>query len=318
MPLLGLTDAYESEVFRVSDETQRDETQRVEPLYLQVARDIRGMIRSGELPVGSSIGSQAVLMKRHSVSRVTLRHAIRLLEREGLLVTHQGKGSYVTSAGVSQELGSLLSLAEIVEAQGLTHEVRIADYKWVMPPEPVARFFGNTAESPVLRIKRQHIVSGLPIALAVIYVPAEVGVGLSRPDFEKNSLYSLMETKLSIRLGQAVQWIRAMKAEGQTASLLNVAPGWPLLVAERQTCSDDGKPIEHITFFYRSDCYQFTVTLQRASALDMVVPPFPGYRKPDARAKGGDLGYVGASLQLSRDPAQFGSSDSSTERGHSK
>ena len=303
----------ESEVFHVPHMSEK-----AEPLYLQVAHEMRAGIRSGEILVGSSIGSQTDLMQKYDVSRVTLRHAIRMLEREGLLVTHQGKGSYVTSTGVSQELGNLLSLAEIVEAQGLTHEVRIADYTWVMPPEPVASFFRLPSESPVLRIKRQHIVSGLPIALAVIYVPPEIGVGLTRPDLEKNSLYTLMETKLGVRLGQAVQWIRAERAEGQIATLLDVSSGWPLLVAERQTCDEGGRPIEHITFSYRSDCYQFTVTLQRAKSLSMMVPPFPGQEKNDVSVQGGDIGYVGASLQLSKKPSQPDLGDSRMERGHTK
>lgn len=293
-------------------------TDRVDPLYLRVATEIRNAIRSGVIPVGSSIGSQGDLMQKHRVSRVTLRHAIKMLEREGLLVTYQGKGSYVASAGVSQELGDLLSLGEIVEAQGLSHEVQIADYTWVMPPEPVSAFFHCPTESPVLRIKRQHIVSGLPIALAVIYVPAEVGAGLSRMDFERYPLYTLMETRLGIRLGQAVQQIRAVKAEGQTAALLKVSPGYPLLVAERQTCGEDGKPIEHITFFYRSDCYRFTVTLQRAVSLAMVVPPFPGQQKGSLSADGGGNSYVAASLHLSKDPSQSDLGDLRRERGFSE
>lgn len=271
------------------------------PLYAQVAGEIRRGIKDGEFPVGAAIGSQAQLMGKYKVSRVTLRHALKLLEREGLLVTHQGKGSYVASKEVSQSLTNLRSLAEIVEDQGLDHEVRIIDYMWLMPPDDVGAFLKTPAGSPVLRIRRQHIVNGLPFALAVIYVPAALGAGLNQRDVEKNSLYALMEKRLGISLGQAVQEIRAARAEGQTALLLQVSPGSPVLVAERKTYATSGEPVEHITFFYRSDCYHFTVTLQRAASLALVVPPFPGRKESAATAEDGAPVYVEASLHLSKD-----------------
>jgi GntR family transcriptional regulator len=221
------------------------------------------------------------------------------------LVTHQGKGSYVASTEISQTLTDLRSLAEIVEDQGLTHEVRIIDYTWLMPPENIGTFFGTPGESPVLRIRRQHLVDGLPSALAVIYLPAALGAGLTRKDVERHSVYALMEKKLGIGLGQAVQEIRAARAEGQTAALLQVNPGSPLLVAERKTYSVTGEPVEHITFFYRSDSYHFVVTLRRASSLSLDVPPFPGQRETAATGKSESLGDVGASLHLSKKPPRI-------------
>ncbi|MEX0975255.1 MAG: GntR family transcriptional regulator [Bacillota bacterium] len=275
------------------------------PLYIDVANEIRDSIKNGEFPVGTNIGSQADLMSRYGVSRVTLRHALRVLEREGLVVTHQGKGSYVASTEVSQNLANLRSLAEIVEDQGLAHEVRIIDYTWLMPPDHISAFLGTPSESPVLRIRRQHIVNGLPFALAVIYLPAALGAGLTQRDVEKNSLYMLMEKRLGIGLGQAVQEIRAARAEGQTATLLQVSPGSPLLVAERKTYAVSGEPVEHITFFYRSDCYHFTVTLPRAASLDLVVPPFPGQKENSANERAESPGYVEASLHLSKDSPRY-------------
>lgn len=271
------------------------------PLYLQVADRIRSMIKSGEFPEGSPMGSNTALMERFGVSRVTLRHALGVLEREGLVKAHHGKGTYVISRGIQQELGDLLSLGEIVEAQGLRHQVKIAEFKWVVAPEPVASFFKADQETPVLRVKRQHIVNDLPIALALIYIPVTVGVHITQHDLEKAPLYTVMEKKLGLRLGRAVQTIGAVAADAEIASLLRVGAGYPLLVAERHTSSEDERPLEHITFYYRSDCYQFTVNLQRAKTLPMVVPPFPTHGRAKSQDEGGDRAYVAASLNLSRD-----------------
>lgn len=247
----------------------------VTPMYVQLANHIRDLIKSGQVGEGQCIGGQTELAEEYGVSRVTARRAIKLLESQGLVVTRQGKGSYAARASVSQELGSLLSLDEILEAQGMNHEVRIIDFSWIVMPEAVRPFFGGAENSPVLCVKRQHLVNGLPLALAVLLIRPELGVSIKKEDMEKYPLYSILEGKLGVKLGRAMQSIRAEAATEELARELDVKLGYPLLVARRCTYSAEDVPVEHITFFYHSDYYQLTVNLQRAVNFSLVVPPFP-------------------------------------------
>jgi GntR family transcriptional regulator len=66
-----------------------------EPAYRQLAESLRGRIRSGELPVGEQLPSQAALMRDNGVSSSVVRMAISELRAEGLIATHQGKGVFV-------------------------------------------------------------------------------------------------------------------------------------------------------------------------------------------------------------------------------
>ncbi|HUZ26178.1 MAG TPA: winged helix-turn-helix domain-containing protein [Streptosporangiaceae bacterium] len=50
---------------------------------------------SGRLAPGRLLPSESTLMGEHGVSRDTVRKAVGLLRDEGLVVTVQGKGSYV-------------------------------------------------------------------------------------------------------------------------------------------------------------------------------------------------------------------------------
>lgn len=67
-----------------------------EPLYQQVAKDIRERIQSGELKVGDQIGSQQELTKAYNVSPITVKKAVADLIRDGVLFSRVGKGTYVT------------------------------------------------------------------------------------------------------------------------------------------------------------------------------------------------------------------------------
>lgn len=66
-----------------------------QPAYKQVADDLRAQIRSGKLAVGSQLPSIADLMHTYEVSITVVRMALSELRAEGLIDSHQGKGSFV-------------------------------------------------------------------------------------------------------------------------------------------------------------------------------------------------------------------------------
>lgn len=66
-----------------------------QPLYRQVAGEIRQGVESGKYPPGARLPSEPELMDRYQVSRNTVRLALELLREEGLVVTGQGRGSFV-------------------------------------------------------------------------------------------------------------------------------------------------------------------------------------------------------------------------------
>lgn len=65
------------------------------PRYRQIAAELRAAIEDGRLPAGSALPSEADLTARHGVSRATVRQALAVLESDGLITTHPGKGRYV-------------------------------------------------------------------------------------------------------------------------------------------------------------------------------------------------------------------------------
>ena len=66
-----------------------------QPAYKQVADDLRAGIKDGRLKVGSQLPSIADLMHKYEVSITVIRMALSELRSEGLLDSHQGKGSFV-------------------------------------------------------------------------------------------------------------------------------------------------------------------------------------------------------------------------------
>ncbi|MGO9081889.1 MAG: GntR family transcriptional regulator [Streptosporangiaceae bacterium] len=61
----------------------------------QLASTLRGQIKSGELPPGWVMPSEATLMQEHGLARGTVRKAVDALVEEGLVNRVQGRGTFV-------------------------------------------------------------------------------------------------------------------------------------------------------------------------------------------------------------------------------
>jgi GntR family transcriptional regulator len=69
-----------------------------EPIYAQIVNQIRQMILQGELISGTPLPSIRLLAKELQISVITTKRAYEELEREGLINSIVGKGSFVSGA----------------------------------------------------------------------------------------------------------------------------------------------------------------------------------------------------------------------------
>ena len=65
------------------------------PIYEQITRQIKAKILSGELKPGEALPSMRLLAKELRISVITTKRAYEELEREGLITSQTGRGSFV-------------------------------------------------------------------------------------------------------------------------------------------------------------------------------------------------------------------------------
>jgi GntR family transcriptional regulator len=226
------------------------------PLYQRLAETLSRRIAAGELAPGQALPPERKLAEEHDVSRVTVRHAIEQLARDGLVEQRRGSGTYVTQR-VSQPLSVLTSFSEDVAARGMVARSKLVNRGvGIANPEEVIGL-GLAPGRRVTRIVRLRSADGLPLALEASTVLHEA---LPDPEEVGESLYAALEPR-GMRPVRAVQRLSAIALEPNVAAMLETAPGAPGLLIVRIGYTGDGRPVEYTRSTFRGDRWDFVTEL---------------------------------------------------------
>lgn len=114
----------------------------------------------------------------------------------------------------------------------------------------------------IVAIDRVYYADQEPINHTVAYLPSKYFPDLEKHDFSAQSLYDVIEKEYKIRITRATRTIEAVLAEGETADLLDVEEGVPIILFRGTTHAMVGNkevPIETFKCHYRSDKFKFYI-----------------------------------------------------------
>src|SRR4029434_6553500 len=112
------------------------------PRYHRIAETLRDRIREGLLAPGARLDNQRQLAKSFGVTLMTLRQALELLERDGLITRRHGLGTLVASPPTTYDIPLLHALAVALSAQGEDVATRFLRSSFGRPDHQVARELG--------------------------------------------------------------------------------------------------------------------------------------------------------------------------------
>lgn len=227
------------------------------PLYQQIKTLILRSLQSGEWKPGEPIPSEFDLAARFRVSQGTVRKAIDELATDNLLVRRQGKGTFVATHAEQRTQYRFLRLLPDtgdLDSQGPA-ERRIIECRRLRASADVARQLDLRTGDPVLQVRRVLAFSGAPAILEDLWLPGTAFKGLTQETLAdaKGPMYALFETQFGVRMVRAVERLKAVSADPDTAELLGVAVGQPLLSVERLAYTYNDVPMELRRGLYRTD-----------------------------------------------------------------
>jgi len=224
------------------------------PLFRQAKRELQRVVESGRYRPGQTLPSESVIAAALGVSMGTLRKAVDELVHEHVLVRRQGKGTFVALHNDDRFLFQFFHV-EPRDEFPVADELREREYPQV---ECVAftRSRADEAEAatlrikpgdPVLRIANRLSLAGRPVVHDRLVVAAQTFRGLNEKRFleRPSTIYNLYQTDHGITVLRAREWVRARSADRETARILGVAVGLPVLEVHRIALTFGDKPVEY-------------------------------------------------------------------------
>jgi GntR family transcriptional regulator len=111
----------------------------------------------------------------------------------------------------------------------------------------------------VVEVRRVLHFSGQPVVLDDIWLPGHLFKGLTadRLSEYRGPMYALFESEFGVRMIRAEEKLRAVLADAEVASILDVAVGSPLLSVERLAYTYGDQPVELRRGLYRTDRHHY-------------------------------------------------------------
>jgi GntR family transcriptional regulator len=233
------------------------------PLYYQLKQRILHEIERGLYRPGDKLPSEAEMIQRYGVSRITVRQALSELESDGIVVRRHGRGSYVAERNIEQDLVRLTDFVEDMELAGLAPSSQVLLFRREQASSAIAEAVGVADGDEVIRIDRLRKADNQPIAYDITWLPLRFGLLLSEAELQHKTIYHLLETRYNIPIETGVFHITASVATTDQAHLLHVAPGTGLLLIRRTSYTTGNVPVYAQDRYYRTDRVSYRVTLRR-------------------------------------------------------
>ena len=235
------------------------------PFYRQIQHLIRHRIANGEYQPGTQIPSENEMCRQLSVSRITLREALRELVREHLLVKIQGKGTFV-ALNPPKQLPAVKYTGFLEDLEERVRRLKITDVEITRipaTPELRATLDLDAGETELVLVKRLRHIDNEPFSFTLNYLPAHIGARIRSKDLYALPLLRILQDDLKIPIVRAKETVEAAPADPDIALRLGIPLLYPVMHMKRLMFTTNNRPLELVETYYRADKYHYTVQLIR-------------------------------------------------------
>jgi len=215
------------------------------PLYQEVRTLLTQGLAQGEWKPGEALPSESRLAQRFHVSIGTIRRAIDELVAEQILVRQQGRGTFVAVHTPKQVL---LRFFHLVTKDGVKEspEIRTVSFSRDRASEAEAKRLNLLPGERVVRVVNLQLLAAAPVAVDHIVLAQDRFPDLTEKIMRErdNTTYSLYQTRYGINVVRAHERLRATLCDRNTAKLLKIDTGTPLLEINRTAVTYHNTPVE--------------------------------------------------------------------------
>jgi GntR family transcriptional regulator len=229
------------------------------PLYLQVATALRRRIEEGYWEPGQKISTLEELESEFQVARVTVRQAVDVLQKEGLVHRQQGKGTFV-----AEDIGDRrwLRLATTWSSLISTIEKNVPRFLKTEAPPPSPRLRPGDGRPAADYVFLRSLQSRGKEPYAVVNLHLARDIFERAPEkFKRHTALPIIAGMNDIKVARAHQTLTIGTADPDTARLLDLPLNAPTAEAYCVVVDESGVAIYVAEISYRGDCVKLDIDL---------------------------------------------------------
>jgi GntR family transcriptional regulator len=228
--------------------------QSPEPLYLQLANELRSAIRRGELQPGGRLPPERDLVATYGVSRETVRQGLDVLKAEALIGSGPGRGTFIRQPPPVRFRFTRHGLApgvspweQATRQAGVEGSGRVTSVDQLRAGPEAARHLAIEEGSPVVVRRGEMLIGGFVAQLFAASYPLELvrGTELVGPAAISDGIYAALD-RAGMHLDTYTEEISARAPTPEEASALRLGLGVPVLTIVRTTSDVGGQPVEFL------------------------------------------------------------------------
>lgn len=215
------------------------------PLYLQIAAHLKDRILSGEWSRSQPLPNEIDLSDHYGVSLGTVRKALELLARQKLLVRHQGRGTFVSTASATDNAASWLFRLDCdrIAEDGSPFLISVRSIEIGKAAPDNVSVLGLAKGEDVATVACVMEQGGALVSADTLILPLAQNPRLELlAQTQEPQLRDIMEP-IARAATQFTDRITMSAADDATAEMLKIAAGNPLLAVERCVRDMSGRAV---------------------------------------------------------------------------
>lgn len=217
-----------------------------------------------EFPPAVPLPPEKEMALAFGISRPTLRQAMAMLGRDGVIHSQRGIGAFALGGGLVRTVG-LNSLYRDLLREGRKPTTRVTMLEETEADARTAQGLRIDVGLPLQKIERVRFADGVPIVVIRTELALPQGVRLTRKDLESEGLYNLLHRVAAIELVGGNQTMTARRVNPQEANQLEIPLDSAVMVAQRFAFDSRGRGIESSNIVYSEGTELYTSDLRGTS-----------------------------------------------------
>ena len=215
------------------------------------------LTRSNKLP------PEERLAKELSVSRVTIRSALKDLEQEGLVLRIHGKGTFVNPEAqrIKANLGSMMEFSAVIQQNGYKPEWKLLSVCHESANEFLAHQLRLSEGDGLVRVEKLYFADQRPVILSLAWVARSLFIQLpSQQEWSRHSNFGVLYRHAGRAITHDIVEVSSVSKEEMELELQHPSPlpCCSMLCLNACAFDQENEPVIYGKAFYDTStiCYQ--------------------------------------------------------------